>query len=53
MAEFISYGTVEVQLSVAEVALIRRALRLVNPYGNVSDYESALELLADLSAVDE
>lgn len=43
-------GAVTVELSRAELELICRALGLVKNFGEVDDWDSALELLADLEA---
>ncbi|MFI7096405.1 hypothetical protein [Streptomyces lydicus] len=51
MATITGTGTVDVELTVREVDLIRRALRLVEPYGDVDDWERARDLLADLEGV--
>ncbi|MFF6928337.1 hypothetical protein [Streptomyces californicus] len=49
MAKIKSTGTVDVELTLAELELIRRALGLVNSFGMVDDERPALALLADLS----
>ncbi|MFE7624269.1 hypothetical protein [Streptomyces sp. NPDC057509] len=48
MAQIKSTGTVDVELTLAELELIRRALRLVNDFGDMSDWDAAPALLADL-----
>lgn len=48
MAQIKSTGTVDVELTFAELELIRRALQLVNNYGSVDDDRPARTLLADL-----
>jgi hypothetical protein len=50
MAQIKSTGTVDVELTLAELELIRRALRLVNNFGEIDDMGPANELLADLEA---
>lgn len=51
MAEIKNVGTVDVTLTIAELELIRRALRLVIPHGPVEDEDPARDLLADLSVM--
>ncbi|MGW1547496.1 hypothetical protein [Streptomyces sp. NPDC002346] len=48
MAQIKSTGTVVVELTLAELELIRRALALVNNYGSTDDERPARALLADL-----
>ncbi|MER5501350.1 hypothetical protein ABT096_29675 [Streptomyces sp. NPDC002561] len=48
MAKIKSTGTVDVELTIAELELIRRALRLVRNLGEPDDDRPALSLLADL-----
>ncbi|MFB7919383.1 hypothetical protein [Streptomyces sp. NPDC056061] len=48
MAKIKSTGTVDVELTIAELELIRRALGLVNNFGMVDDERPARALLADL-----
>jgi hypothetical protein len=51
MAEIKSVGTVDVTLTVAELELIRRGLRLVKTFGDSEDFDPAADLLADLSVM--
>lgn len=51
MAQIKSTGTVEVELTAAELALVRRSLRLVRNFGEVEDWDEAENLLADLDVV--
>ncbi|MCM2391736.1 hypothetical protein [Streptomyces albipurpureus] len=51
MAKIKSTGTVDVELTFAELELIRRALGLVQNFGSVDDEWPARELLGDLSKV--
>ncbi|WP_329168335.1 hypothetical protein OG709_29995 [Streptomyces sp. NBC_01267] len=51
MAEIKSTGTVVVEFSVAELAVVRRALYLVDSFGTTDDERPARELLADLDEV--
>ncbi|WP_328967937.1 hypothetical protein [Streptomyces sp. NBC_00239] len=53
MARIKSPTTFDVEVTRSEVALLRRALRLVNVYGDDQDADPALELLDVLSEVDE
>ncbi|WP_327379420.1 hypothetical protein [Streptomyces sp. NBC_01212] len=50
MAQIKSTGTVDVELTFAELELIRRALRLVDCYGTPEDEGPACTLLDDLEA---
>ncbi|GAA3018557.1 hypothetical protein [Streptomyces fulvorobeus] len=50
MAQIKSTGTVDIELTFAELELVRRALGLVNNYGPVDDMDPARALLADLEA---
>ncbi|WP_327712403.1 hypothetical protein OG912_32285 [Streptomyces sp. NBC_00464] len=50
MAVIKSTGTVDVELTLAELELIRRALGLVYNFGATNDMDDALALLADLEA---
>lgn len=49
MAKIKTTGTVDVELTLAELELIRRALELVNNFGMFDDERPARALLADLS----
>jgi hypothetical protein len=51
MAQIKSAGTVVVELSISELELVRRSLKLVDNFGLVDDEQPARELLADLSEV--
>jgi hypothetical protein len=51
MAQIKSAGIVVVELSLPELELVRRALKLVDDFGVGDDWEPARELLADLSEV--
>ncbi|MFE5159127.1 hypothetical protein ACFY1A_17050 [Streptomyces sp. NPDC001520] len=51
MAKLKTIGTVDVELSFPELELVRRALRLVENFGNVNDWDEARDLLADLEEV--
>ncbi|WNI28635.1 hypothetical protein [Streptomyces sp. ITFR-6] len=48
MAVIKSTGTVDVELTLAELELIRRSLRLIDNYGLTDDERPARALLADL-----
>ncbi|WP_018555305.1 MULTISPECIES: hypothetical protein [unclassified Streptomyces] len=48
MAQIKSTGIVDVELTFAELELVRRALGLVHNYGNTDDMDPARALLADL-----
>ena len=48
MATIKAPESVTVELTRAELALVRRALRLVKDFGTVDDWDGALNLLADL-----
>lgn len=48
MAQIKSTGTVDVELTLAELELIRRALKLVDHFGTTDDERPARALLADL-----
>lgn len=50
MATIKSTGTVDVEVTYAELELLRRALRLVKDFGDVDDWDAARDLLADLGA---
>ncbi|MFI8084340.1 hypothetical protein ACIF6L_26500 [Kitasatospora sp. NPDC086009] len=41
---------VTVEVTTAELALVRRALRLVRDFGDVDDWDGASALLTDLEA---
>ncbi|WP_198540777.1 hypothetical protein [Streptomyces sp. NTK 937] len=48
MAKIKSTGTVDVELTLAELELIRRALGLVRDFGDMADWDPATALRADL-----
>ncbi|MFG2292032.1 hypothetical protein [Streptomyces sp. NPDC048603] len=48
MAKVVSTGNVGIELSLAELELVRRALQLVKNFGEPDDWEPALDLWADL-----
>ncbi|WP_008412921.1 hypothetical protein [Streptomyces sp. SM8] len=48
MADIKSTATYTVEITAAELALIRRALRLVNTFGDTDDWTPAAALLGDL-----
>lgn len=49
MAQIKSAGSVVVELSMAELEVVRRALVLVDNFGPVADMDPARELLGDLA----
>lgn len=51
MAKVKSVGTVDVELTVAELELVRRALGLVNHFGRPDDEHPARDLLTDLETM--
>lgn len=52
MAEIKNVGTVDVTLTIAELELIRRVLRMAKDgYGTADDMDPARDLLADLSVM--
>lgn len=51
MAEIKNVGTVDVTLTIAELELIRRALRVVPNSDAYADSDDARALLADLSVM--
>ncbi|MFI0211984.1 hypothetical protein ACH4OV_25350 [Streptomyces diastaticus] len=48
MADIKSTATYTVEITAAELALIRRALKLVHHYGDADDWTPAVALLGDL-----
>jgi hypothetical protein len=53
VAKVKSIGTVDVELTVTELSLIRRALKLVHNFGGNDDMDPARDLLADLASVSD
>lgn len=51
MAHIKTAGHVDVALTIGELELIRRALKLVNHFGDPYDTDPARVLLADLSVM--
>ena len=49
MAKLKAPETVTVELTTAELSLIRVALKLVKDFGDVDDWDAAGDLLADLA----